>query len=108
MSNFFGFNLRCPFHAFVAGAAVTGLATYALTRLVNHSVKRIDPKLRYSEAVVFDQLVFLSGQVSSGQGDIAEQTVEGENKARSCAKKEPSHHTKSYLLSCTHQQTSRM
>ena len=72
-----GFNLRCPFHALVAGAAAASLAFFALGRLRHRPIRRIDAVVRYSEAVVFDQLVFLSGQISSGQGDIAQQTAEG-------------------------------
>ena len=77
-SSFMGFNLRCPFHALVAGAAAAGLAFFAYSRFGTRPVRRIDAAVRYSEAVVFDQLVFLSGQISSGQGDIAQQTAEGE------------------------------
>lgn len=48
------------------------------TATVLHSdIQRFDVEPRYSDAVRYKDIVFTSGQVSSGDGDILKQTTEG-------------------------------
>jgi len=88
------FNIRCPFHVFVAGILTTSALAYALnfssrgglsipkskslsSTSPSHEIQRFDVETRYSDAIKFNNIVFTSGQVSSGVGDIIKQTKEG-------------------------------
>lgn len=80
----FGISLRCPFHVFIAGILFAGATVYAYSvskRLIKRgnwlSLQRFEVEARYSEATKYQNLVFISGQVSSGEGNIKQQTAEG-------------------------------
>mmetsp|Transcript_32041 Transcript_32041/g.46184 ORF Transcript_32041/g.46184 Transcript_32041/m.46184 type:complete len:176 (-) Transcript_32041:243-770(-) len=92
------FNLRCPFHVFVAGVLTTSAIVYASSFSASHfqrsglssaskskalsptslssEIQRYDVETRYSDAVKYKDIVFTSGQVSSGVGDIIKQAKE--------------------------------
>jgi enamine deaminase RidA (YjgF/YER057c/UK114 family) len=68
------FNPRCPFHTAVATAAVLAAASLIYQRLFKKSVERFDVDSRFSDAIRFGDLVFISGQLSEESGTIEEET----------------------------------
>jgi len=73
------FSLKCPFHTFVAGA----LATVALWKLFGllHptkktlTIERFDVDNRYSDAIRYNDVVYVCGQVNTEGNTIEEQTM---------------------------------
>lgn len=69
------FDTRCPFHVFVAGVAATTVVL-TLSRLFKNkpSIQRFGVEGRYSNAIVYCNTVYTSGQVGEGS-TIKEQTL---------------------------------
>ena len=71
------FNPRCPFHTAVATAVALGSLSYIYLRFIKKqekTIERYDVDARFTDAVRYGDLVFISGQVGSGVGTIEEQT----------------------------------
>lgn len=71
------FNPRCPFHTAVATALALGSISYIYLRLTKKqqkTIERYDVDTRFTDAVRYGDLVFISGQVGSGGSTIEEQT----------------------------------
>ena len=68
------FNPRFPFHTAVATALVLGAVSYIYTRLSTKKIERVDVDKRFTDAVRYGDLVFISGQAGEGGIGIEEQT----------------------------------
>ena len=69
------FNPRCPFHTAVATAAFLATVSLLYQRFARKTVERFDVDARFSDAVRYGDLVFISGQLSEKSGNIADETI---------------------------------
>lgn len=69
-----GFEWKCPFHSFMAGAAVFGTLYVLMQMTQRRTIERIDVDGRFSEAIKANGFIFVTGQVGSGR-TIEEQTI---------------------------------
>ena len=72
-----GFSLRCPYHAFLFGvacAASSVAVALLLSRRQRHTVQRFGVEGRFTDVASFADLVFMSGQVATGD-TVEEQTT---------------------------------
>lgn len=67
------FDIRCPFHVFVAGVAATSALFIATRYLEKKPIQRFSVEGRYSNAITYNNTVYISGQVGEGS-TIEEQT----------------------------------
>ena len=69
------FDIRCPFHVFVAGVAAT-TALFFATRLFEKKagIQRFNVDKRFSNTITYNSTVYISGQVGEGN-TIREQTL---------------------------------
>ena len=69
------FNPRCPFHTAVATAAFLATVSLIYQRFAKRRIERFDVDARFSDAVRYGDLVFISGQLGERSGTIAEETT---------------------------------
>jgi enamine deaminase RidA (YjgF/YER057c/UK114 family) len=68
------FNPRCPFHTAVATAAAIAAVSFIYLRITRKNIERFDVDARFTDAVRYGDLVFISGQVGEIGETIEEQT----------------------------------